>query len=140
MIQLVSIPQASIEPIWPRLDGVFEEACKHSRGTLTKDVIKARALAGNCTLWIAADNSDTEVTASCVTSEVSFPGGLRAMFVELLGGKVKYDIFDFRTTLEKRAKEDGCTGVFFMVPRRWASRLPDYDLANVLMFKDLSST
>lgn len=137
MIKLVAIPPASIEAIWPRLDAVYDEACKHSYGTLTKEGVKARALTGDCTIWIAADSTDTEVTASCVTSAVEFMGGLRVLAVELLGGKVKYDIFDFRATLERRAKEIGCTSVVFLVPRRWMKRLPDYDAAHVIMFKEV---
>jgi hypothetical protein len=137
LIKLLAVPPASINAIWPRLDSVYEEACSHTPGMLTKESIKARALGGDCTIWIAADSADTEVTATCVTSEVLFPGGLRSLFVEILGGKIKYDIFDFRATLEKWAKDRGCASVVFMVPRRWAKRLPDYDMGNVIMFKDI---
>ena len=137
MIKLVAVPPATVETIWPRLDSLFDDACRHTRGVATKESVKARAIAGHCTLWIVADSADTEITAACVTSGMQFPGGLRALFVELLGGKIKYDIFDFRATLERRAQEDGCKALFFLVPRRWAKRLPDYDIANLLMFKEL---
>lgn len=136
-IRLVRVPPTHVEAVWPRLDALYEEACKHSYGTLTKEVIYFRALNGGCTLWIAADNSDAEVTASCVTSQVQFPGGLRSMFVELVGGKLASDIFDFRSTLEKQAAQDGCTGVFFILPRKLVAKVPDYRKARYLMFKEI---
>lgn len=79
------------------------------------------------------------MTASCATSEVAFPGGLRAMFVELIAGSKRFDVFDFRATLEKRAKADGCNAVFFIVPRRWAKHLPDYDERKIFLIKELTA-
>lgn len=138
-IKLVQVPPSHVEAIWPRLDAVYEEACRHSHGTLTKEVVYFRSVTGNCSLWIAADNSDTEVTATCITSEISFPGGLRAMFVELIGGKLEGDVFDFRSTLERQAARDGCSAIFFILPKKWVTRLPEYKKARYLMFKDLAS-
>lgn len=122
--------------VWPRLDALYEEACKYSKGSLTKEIVCARAVNGMGQLWIAADDT-TEVTATCLTSIIAFPGGLKAMFVELVGGKLKSDIFDFRTTLEKQATAQGCTSVFFMLPRKWAKHLPDYKISHILMCKEL---
>jgi hypothetical protein len=138
LIQLVVVPPSTVEKIWPRLDEAYAEACKHSRGTMTKEVVKARAMAGGCTLWIAAEDRDTEVTATCITSYVAFPGGLRALFVELIGGSVQFDIFDFRATLEKQAKADGCHQVIFLLPRKWASKVPDYKISHCLLCKELA--
>ena len=138
MIQLVAVPAATVEKIWPRLDAAYAEACRHSRGTLTKEVVKARAVNGSGTLWIAAEDRDTEVTATCLTSYAAFPGGLRALFVELIGGTVQFDIFDFRATLEKQAKADGCHAVFFILPRKWAAKIPDYKISHCLMIKELA--
>lgn len=137
-IRLVLVPPSHIEAIWPRLDALYEAACKHSHGTLTKEVVFYRAVSGNCSLWISADSTDTEVTASCITSEVDFPGGTRFMFVELIGGRLEGDIFDFRSTLERQAAQHGCSGIFFITPRKWVKSLPEYRKARYLMFKDLT--
>jgi hypothetical protein len=136
LIHLVGVPANTVRTIWPRLDAVYEEACKHSNGLLSKEAVFHRAVNGSGTLWITADDADTEVTATCLTSEIPLPNG-RARIVEIIGGKVKYDILDFRAALEKRAKEDGCSALFFLIPRRWMPRLPDYRAASVLMSKEL---
>lgn len=60
------------------------------------------------------------------------------MFVEMIAGSKKFDIFDFRATLEKRAKADGCTAVMGLFPRRWSKRLPDYEERKILLIKDLA--
>ena len=137
MIKLVVVPPEAVIAVWPRLDDLYEEACRYSKGTLTKDIVKARAIGGMGQLWIAADDT-AAVTATCMTSTIAFPGGLRAMFVELVGGTIKSDIFDFRTTLEKQAIASGCSAVFFMLPRRWANKLPDYKISHILMCKELA--
>lgn len=137
MIRLVAVPPASVEPIWPRVDAAFFKACEKSHGMFCLENIRADAKAGRATIWIAAEERDTEVTAACVTSITSFPGGMRALIVGPLGGKVAFDIFDFRATLEKHAQAKGCNAVLFMVPRRWANRLPDYSYTTVLMSKEI---
>ena len=137
MIHLVGVPVDKVGVIWPRLDAAYDEACSHLGGLLSKEIILARALHGNGTIWITADDTDTEVTASCFTSELQLSDNRRARVVECVAGKVKFDIFDFRVTLEKRAKEDGCARLYFMMPRRWMPRLPDYHAASVLMCKEL---
>jgi hypothetical protein len=131
------VPPATVNVIWPRLDAVYEEACKHSSGLLTKEAVRIRSINGSGQLWITADDADTEVTATCMTSEIPLATG-RGRIVEIMGGKVKYDIFDFRATLEKRAKEDGCAALFFLTPRKWMPRLPDYKATSVLMCKELA--
>lgn len=136
MIRLVIVPPAKVKPIWPRLDAAYEEACKHALGTLTKEAIYARAIAGECSLWITADDT-TEVTATCITSIGVFPGGLRAMLVEITAGSMKFDIFEFREQLEKHAKSIGCNALFFIVPRGWVKELPDYRIARLVMCKEL---
>lgn len=137
MIKLVAVPADKVAAVWPRLDHLYEDACQYSKGMLTKEAVRVRAENGLGQLWIAADET-TQVTATCITSTIAFPGGLKAMFVELVGGSIKYDIFEFRTTLEKHAAADGCSAVFFMVPRKWAKRLPDYKISHLLLCKELA--
>lgn len=136
MIQLVAIPPAKVAPIWPRLDAFYEHECSLTKGAFTKDIIRTRAIAGNCDIWIAADET-TEIKASCVTSIIDFPGGLRALFVEMLAGPQKYLVLDFAPTLEKRAAKAGCTAVYMLAGKHARGKAPGYKNTHILIFKDI---
>jgi hypothetical protein len=139
LIKLIAVPPESVEPIWKRIGPDFDRAASHTRKAITADSIKVRALAGHCTIWIVADDADTEVTAACATSKVALPGGLRILFVEALAGKKRNDVFEFRATLERHAASEGCDQVMFILPRGMArgNPLPDYRASHYLMSKEL---
>lgn len=121
--------------VWPRLDHIYEEACKHARGTLTKETVYYRAQSGDAQIWIAADQT-TAIPASCLTSSLTFPGGLAALFVELIAGN-KADIFDLRATLEDQATSQGCHAVYFLMPQKWERHLRAYKTTHILKCKYL---
>lgn len=141
LIKLVPVPLKSVEPIWKRIGSDFEAAAKHTRNAITAKSIHDRALAGLCTLWIAADLTDTEVTASCATSKIALPGGLTVLFVEMVAGKNRHDIFNFRATLERHAQSNGCDILMFILPRGMArgNPLPEYRASHYLMTKELAA-
>lgn len=139
LIKLVQVPPQSVGLVWQRIGPDFEIAAKHTRRAITSHSIRDRATMGSCTIWIVADDADTEVTAACATSQVAFPGGLRAFFVELIAGKRKEDVFNFRATLERHAKASGCDAVFWLIPKKWSrgNPMPDYRISNIIMCKEL---
>jgi hypothetical protein len=139
ILKLIRLPAEKVGTVWPRLDHLYEEACKHARGTLTKETVYIRAASGDAQIWIAADET-TAIPASCLTSSLTFPGGLAALFVELIAG-AKSDIFDLSAALEDYAASRGCHAVYFLMPQKWERHLRSYKTTHILkcklLFKDV---
>ena len=137
-MHLISVPPEAVDTIWPQAEPHIARACEHSHGMHTAETVFAQVKHGGRQLWIIVNDAQPrEVTAAGVTSLQGCPTGKKFLQIEVLGGKNVKEWFDLKPQLEKWAKDEGCSAVQAWARKGWAKHLPDYGIAQYVMYKEI---
>lgn len=137
-MHLIQVPHDVVDTLWPQAEPHIAKACELSRGMQTPESALVQIKDHGRQLWlIVDDNTPREVIAAGMTSIQTYPTGKKYLQIEALGGRNVKDWFDLKGSLEKWAKDEGCSGVLAWARKGWAKHMLDYNITRYVMCKEL---
>jgi len=138
-MKLIQIPPDVIGQAWPLIAPLLETAVAQSEGIFTLEGVARDVAEHRKQLWVVLDDENqNRAMAAGVTSLVTYEGGVKTAFIELLGGENMKQWFSLKPEIEAWAKSEGCAELNMWARKGWAKHLPDYRIARYLMRKELA--
>jgi hypothetical protein len=127
---LVPVPIAWLDEMWPHARFFCKCALKHCRGEDTPEAFLDDCRRGRAQLWMAA--KDKMVIAACGTSLDDRRDGTRVLNIRWISG-TNYDAWHVHFDRVKAwAKEHGCRSVYYRGRPGWQRRRPQARVAGVI--------
>lgn len=132
--QLLGIPSAHIEVIWPQVEPLIAMACKRS-GRDSSEGYKKRLLAQEQQLWVSWNSG---VEAILITQILTFlDTGVKVCRWQVCTGKSRHNWAHFRDQIGEWAKSEGCSEMDFLSRPGWRKELPEFKKVHDHLVKKL---
>lgn len=130
---LVCVDPEKAREIWPYvLLGVSQAFHRGNGGSLS--LVEQDVYSGHALIWLAL--SGQEIRACCITQLVVTDQGKKCQIVAAFGSGVN-DWLTHLITIEKYARDEGCSVIELTGRKGWARLLRDYRQAAVVLEKKL---
>lgn len=138
MTDLVGIPSANVDQVWPLIEDRIEEACLTSRGKEKAFDIRRSARYGEKQIWVVWDADAKDVLAMVVTELVVYPRK-KVCHIQICVGDQRERWQHHISIIENWARENGCRGMSLVARPGWSRILKQYgyDTTHHLVEKDL---
>ena len=119
------IPVALLDIVWNDAEKLLSPAIKTAGGKFTSSDVKEAIESGMLVLWLVADG--TKPIAAITTRIIEYPG-CRAMALDWIGGRrMKEWLPMAQETIERFAKDNGCTHLEGYGRKAWGRWLERYN-------------
>lgn len=137
MIVVVSPEQAALS--WHIFEPLIRRCTDKSNGCYEPIDILKEVLNGDQVMWAAWDKERGAVDAVMTTQVVNLPRRRICKVVWVAGDRMETWVAEFVETIEKYAKEKGCTGGKGFMRRGWLRVWPGAVEEGVCIFRDLTT-
>lgn len=118
--RLLYVPLALLDPLWPRLAPLIEQARAYSCGEYELEDVRALVAAQKGQLWGVV--GEEGIAGAIVTKIIEYPR-VRALHVLYLAGR-DFDTWEQpHAALEGYAREQGCSEIHLTGRAGWARKL-----------------
>jgi hypothetical protein len=126
MSELVFIPTDKIDQVWPMAAPHLERAIRYSAGESELSDVQELCSVGRFHLWLGWDADNKEPIGAGVTEIVDFPR-MRICFLVLWASDApREEWIESLQTVEKWAREQGCSKTRLLGRKGWLKILPEY--------------
>ena len=123
LYQSVLLTPEQVLNIWPQIEGSISDSLAHSVNELTTFEICKQALDGKIFIWLTLDDNNKIV---CVTTTrfLHYKNTKVMQIITMAAIDAKLpDMFEQHETLERFAKDNGCSGIQAWGRKGWLRRL-----------------
>lgn len=133
--QLICVPPGVVDQVWPRIFGLIKFAMKKGEvGSF--ESIEDAVLSGRVLVWVAWDGESPDIEAAAIT-ELQRTEWRKVCCILACAGAHMDRWIHLLGTIEKYAKDEGCSAVRVIGRNGWEKLLPSYRRKRVLLEKIL---
>lgn len=129
------IPPEDVHIWWPAALRVLAEPLGMTGGRLSPESVLCWLVGGQFQLWVVRDGDG--VQAASVTEVRTYPTGLRALNIVVLGGAHRERWLHVLSEIEAWAEQRGCSRLEMAGRKGWGRILTDWKQTTVDMEKEL---
>lgn len=104
------VPCQKINPIWPLVDSVIDDACKYNGSRYNASDVLAELMRSEKQLWLAGDD---EIKGVIITGTIQFPQ-IKCCMIDICTGRDLHEWSHMLPQIENWARQQQCGQMFFV--------------------------